>query len=73
MPWTILQQPWQELITSWAAPLFYHLEDCNYVREAFHIVPTGVDGHAEVWDTSGSLILKTWGSSLGVMMSITGM
>jgi hypothetical protein len=28
--------------------LFYHLEDCNYVHEVFLVVPTGVNGHAEV-------------------------
>ncbi len=28
--------------------LFNHSEDCNYVREVFLIVPTGVDRHAEV-------------------------
>ncbi len=28
--------------------LFYHLEDCNYVREVFLVVPTGENGHAEV-------------------------
>jgi hypothetical protein len=28
--------------------LFYHLEDCNYAREVFLVVPTGVNGHAEV-------------------------
>ncbi len=28
--------------------LFYHSEDCNYVRKVFLVVPTGVDGHAEV-------------------------
>jgi hypothetical protein len=28
--------------------LFNHLEDCNYVREVFLIVPTEVNGHAEV-------------------------
>ncbi len=28
--------------------LFDHLEDCNNVREVFLIVPTRVDGHAEV-------------------------
>jgi hypothetical protein len=44
MPWTVLQQPWQELGTSWAAPS----EDCNYVREVFLIVPMGEDRHAEV-------------------------
>jgi hypothetical protein len=44
MPWTILQQPWQELGTSWAASL----EGCNYMCKVFLIVPTGVNGHAEV-------------------------
>jgi hypothetical protein len=28
--------------------LFNHLEDCNYVCEAFLIVPTGVNRHDEV-------------------------
>ncbi len=28
--------------------LFNHLEDHNYVREVFLVVPTGVNGHAEV-------------------------
>jgi hypothetical protein len=28
--------------------LFDHLEDCNNVHEVFLIVPTGLDGHAEV-------------------------
>jgi hypothetical protein len=28
--------------------LFNHLEDCNYARKIFLIVPTGVDRHAEV-------------------------
>jgi hypothetical protein len=28
--------------------LFDDLEDCNNVREVFLVVPTGVDGHAEV-------------------------
>ncbi len=28
--------------------LFNHLEDCNYVRKVFLIVPMGVNGHAEV-------------------------
>jgi hypothetical protein len=28
--------------------LFNHLEDCNNVRKVFLIVPTGIDGHAEV-------------------------
>jgi hypothetical protein len=28
--------------------LFNHLEDCNYVRKLFLIVPTGVNRHAEV-------------------------
>ncbi len=28
--------------------LFNHSEDCNYVREVFLVVPTGVYGHAEV-------------------------
>ncbi len=28
--------------------LFYHSEDCNNVREVFLVVPTGVNGHAEV-------------------------
>ncbi len=28
--------------------LFNHSEDCNYVRKVFLVVPTGVDGHAEV-------------------------
>jgi hypothetical protein len=28
--------------------LFNHLEDCNYVREVFLIVPMGVNRHAEV-------------------------
>ncbi len=28
--------------------LFYHSEDCNYVHEVILVVPTGVNGHAEV-------------------------
>jgi hypothetical protein len=28
--------------------LFDHLEDCNYVREVFLVVPMGVNGHAKV-------------------------
>jgi hypothetical protein len=28
--------------------LFYHSEDCNYVCKVFLVVPTGVNGHAEV-------------------------
>jgi hypothetical protein len=28
--------------------LFNHSEDCNYVHKVFLVVPTGVNGHAEV-------------------------
>ena len=48
MPWTVLQQPWQELGTSWAAPSVQSLGGLQHVHKVFLIVPTGVIGHAEV-------------------------
>ncbi len=56
MPRTILQQPWQALNTSWAAP--------SNVHEVFLIVPTGVYGHAEVGSIR-KLDLKDLGFFLG--------
>jgi hypothetical protein len=48
MPWTVIQQLGKDLALLGQPLLFDHLEDCNNVREVFLIVPTGVDGHAEV-------------------------
>ncbi len=44
--------------------LFDHLEDCKNVHKVFLIVPTGVDGHAEVGRV-GKLDLEDLGFFLG--------
>jgi hypothetical protein len=51
--------------------LFNHLEDCNYVREVFLVVPTGVNGHAEVGGIR-KLDHEDLRLSLGVTMSTSG-
>jgi hypothetical protein len=48
MPQTVLQQPWQELGTSWAAPSVQSLGGLQLCAQGILIVPTGVNGHAEV-------------------------
>jgi hypothetical protein len=44
--------------------LFDHSEDCNYVHEVFLVVPTGVNGNAEVGHV-GKLDLEDLGFFLG--------
>ena len=48
MPRTVSQQPWQHLALLGQPLLFNHSEDRNNVCKVFLVVPTGVDGHAEV-------------------------
>jgi hypothetical protein len=48
MPRTVSQQPWQHLALLGQPLLFNHSEDRNNVCEVFLVVPTQVDGHAEV-------------------------
>jgi hypothetical protein len=62
----------RQLLTPWVQPpLLDNVEDFNNVGNLFLVVPMGVNRHVEV-GLSGSLTLKTWGSSLSVTVSITG-
>ncbi len=46
--WSRDPQGFQHLALLGQPLLFNHLEDCKYVYEVFLVVPTGVNGHAEV-------------------------
>ncbi len=49
MLWTVLQQPWQELGTSWAAPSVQSFRGLQLCAQGIpHCSPMGVNGHAEV-------------------------
>jgi hypothetical protein len=48
MPQTVYDSLGKNLALLGQPLLFDHSEDCNYACEVFLIVPTGVNGHAEV-------------------------